>query len=45
MGGHTRMPVILQRKKRSDLWLPELDGGGQGNWMQVGKRYKLPIIR
>ena len=37
--------LSFREKNRSDLWLPELEGGGQGNWMEVGKRYKLPIIR
>ena len=33
------------QKKRSDLWLPEGGWGGRGNWMNVVKRYKLPVIR
>ena len=33
------------QKKRSDLWLPEAEGGWRVNWMKVVKRYKLPVIR
>ena len=34
------------QKKRSDLWLPEAEGGGgRGNWMKMIKRYKLPTVR
>ena len=31
------------QKNRSDLWLPEVGGGGRGNWMKV-KKYKLPVM-
>lgn len=37
--------LSLREKERSDLWLAELEGGGQANWMEVGKRYKFPILR
>ena len=33
------------QNKISDLWLPEVGGGGKGHQMKVVKRYKLPVIR
>ena len=33
------------QKKRSDLWLSEVEGCGKGNLRKVVKRSKIPLIR
>ena len=42
--------IILQnqtnsQKKRSDLYLPEVGGGRKMNWMNIVKRYNVPVIK
>ena len=32
------------QKKRSELWLSEVEGCGRGNWRKVVKRSKVPLI-
>lgn len=42
MNGWTHKNVSYpSEEKKSDLWLPELEGGGQANWMEVGKGINL----
>ena len=35
----------LLGKKRSAIWLSEMEGRRKGNWRKVIKRYKLSVIR
>ena len=38
------VPTIVKQFEE-DTWLPEMRGGGRGNWMKAVKRYKLPVVR
>ena len=33
------IPQKQTQKKRLDLWLPEVGGGGRGTWMKVVRSY------
>lgn len=42
VGGNTKNKV---KKKKQDLWLPEVEGRGKRKWRKVVERYKLPGVR
>ena len=39
------MNKFREKKKKSDVWLPEAGDWGRGNWMKAIKRYNLVVIR